>query len=486
MNSRRLRVKLILPSLTEAGSPDWRPIKYSLFPPIGLATLAADFREEDELELVDEHVQDLTTDDRPDLVLIQVYVTNAYRAYALADHYRARGCYTVLGGLHPTALPAEAAAHADTVIAGPGEYVFGTFIEDFRKGCPKRFYQAVRRDLENRKLPRRDLILRDKYLVPNSLVVSRGCPHHCDFCYKDAFYQGGKSFYTLRTDQALEEIETLPGKHLYFLDDHLFGNPRFARSLFEGMKGMGRLFQSAATVASILKDDLVERAAEAGLRSLFVGLETLDPANLAASNKTHNLGKDYDAAIRKLHGLGVMINGSFVFGLDGDGPDVFDRTVAWAVDQGITTATFHIATPYPGTRFYRTIRSQGRLTTGNWDLYDTRHSVYRPARMEAATLEAGYRRAYDTFYSWKNIVKSSLCPALAPNRLKQFVYTAGWKKCEPFWNIAIQSGILERTRPLLESLLSTSTARRPARGSRAETAGGTGRPSATAPDVVPP
>lgn len=236
--------------------------------------------------------------------------------------------------------------------------------------------------------------------MPNSLVVSRGCPHHCDFCYKDAFYQGGKSFYTLRVDQALEEIETLPGKHLYFLDDHLLGNPRFARGLFEGMKGMGRLFQSAATIESILKDDLVERAAEAGLRSLFVGFETLEPTNLKASNKTHNLGKDYAAAIRKLHSLGVMINGSFVFGLDGDDSTVFDRTVEWAVENGITTATFHIATPYPGTRFYEDIARQGRLATRNWDLYDTRHSVYRPARMDAPSLEAGYRRAYDTFYSW--------------------------------------------------------------------------------------
>lgn len=455
MQRRPLRVKLILPSLTEAGSPDWRPIKYSLFPPVGLATLAACFGEDDDLELVDEHVQDLYTDDKPDLVLIQVYITNACRAYALADHYRAKGCYTVLGGLHPTALPNEAAQHADTLITGPGEYVFDTFLGDFRQGCPKRRYHAERRNLDNRKLPRRDLICRDKYLVPNSLVVSRGCPHHCDFCYKDAFYQGGKSFYTLRTDQALAEIESLPGKHLYFLDDHLLGNPRFARSLFEGMRGMNRLFQGAATVESILKDDLIERAAEAGLRSLFVGFETLNPANLSASNKTHNLGKDYTAAIRKLHGLGVMINGSFVFGLDDDDEDVFDRTVAWAVDNGITTATFHIATPYPGTRFYRAVEMQNRLTTHNWDLYDTRHSVYRPSRMSAAALEQGYRRAYDSFYSWRNIVKSSRRPALAPNRLKQFLYTAGWKKCEPFWNIAIQSGVLERTRPLLESLLST-------------------------------
>ncbi|OCA02570.1 B12-binding domain-containing radical SAM protein [Akkermansia glycaniphila] len=456
MHTRRpLRAKLILPSLVEANGPDWRPIKYSLFPPVGLATLAAYFSEDDELEIIDEHVQPLHMDDSPDLVLIQVYITNAYRAYAIADHYRAQGCHVAMGGLHVTSLPDEAQQHADTIILGPGEEPFPRFLQDFRQGRALPRYAAARHTLEGRPLPRRDLIHRNKYLVPNSLVVSRGCPHHCDFCYKDAFYQGGKSFYTLTTDQALEEIETLPGKHLYFLDDHLLGHPRFARSLFEGMKGMNRLFQSAATVESILKDDLIEKAAEAGLRSLFVGFETLDNGNLISSNKTHNLHRDYTAAIRRLHSLGVMINGSFVFGLDGDDETVFDRTVDWAVSQGITTATFHIATPYPGTRFHQSIVSQNRLLTRNWDLYDTRHAVYRIRGMSSETLERGYRRAYRKFYSWSNIVKSARNPFLAPNRLRQFLYTAGWKKCEPFWNIVIQSGILEKSRPLLEGLLNT-------------------------------
>ena len=99
---------------------------------------------------------------------------------------------------------------------------------------------------------RRDLIKREKYFVPNSLVVSRGCPHHCDFCYKDAFYSEGKSFYTRKVDDALAEIDSLPGRHLYFLDDHLLGNPHFASELFEGMRGMGRVFQSASTVAAVL------------------------------------------------------------------------------------------------------------------------------------------------------------------------------------------------------------------------------------------
>ena len=200
--------------------------------------------------------------------------------------------------------------------------------------------------------PRRDLIKRSLYLVPNSIVVSRGCPHTCDFCYKEAFFQGGKSFYTQAVTTALAEIERLPGRHLYFLDDHLFGNPRFARALFDGMRGMGRLWQAAGTVQSVLQPGLLEKAADCGLRSLFVGFETLSPANLEAQHKRQNLHKDYAAAVRRLHDLGIMINASFVFGMDEDDESVFDRTVEWAVNQGIETATFHILTPYPGTALH--------------------------------------------------------------------------------------------------------------------------------------
>jgi len=116
-----LKVKLILPALTEAKSPFWRPIKYSLFPPLGLATLAGYLTDTDQVTIQDEHVGTLDVDDQPDLVVIQVYITSAYRAYELADHYRGRGAHVCLGGLHVTSLPREAASHADTIFLGPGE-----------------------------------------------------------------------------------------------------------------------------------------------------------------------------------------------------------------------------------------------------------------------------------------------------------------------------------------------------------------------------
>ena len=453
-----LDVKLILPALTEATSPYWRPIKYSLFPPLGLATLAAYLRPDDRAVLVDEHVEQLRTDDRPDLVLIQVYITNAYRAYRLADWYRARGSYVVLGGLHVTSLPQEAAPHADTIVLGPAEQTFPQFLDDFRRGEPQPIYRSLAGRTLDRVPPiRRDLIKRRNYLVPNSIVVTRGCPQHCDFCYKDAFFEGGRTFYTQRVDAALAEIDRLPGRHLYFLDDHLLGNPRFARDLFSGMRGMGRLFQGAATVDSILRGDLIEHAAEAGLRSLFVGFETLTSGNLERSQKRQNLGRDYSAVTSRLHSLGIMINGSFVFGMDDDTDDVFARTVDWAVTHGLTTSTFHVQTPYPGTGLYARMEQQGRLTTRNWDLYDTRHVVYQPAQLTPDALECGYHWAYREFYRWSSIARASASHESIKHAAKHFFYATGWKKFEPAWDMVIRLRQLRIMTPMLEAVLSKVT-----------------------------
>ena len=450
---RHLRVKFILPALTEATSPYWRPIKYSLFPPLGLATLAAFLTPDDSAVLVDEHVQTLDVDDRPDLVLIQVYITNAYRAYQIADHYRARGAYVALGGLHVTSLPAEAAPHADTIFLGPGEYTFPGFLKDLAAGTPRKRYESSVRTLQGLPPIRRDLIQRHRYLVPNSIVVSRGCPHHCTFCYKDGFFEGGRSFYTQAVDDALAEIARLPGRHLYFLDDHLLGNPRFARDLFRGMRGMGRVFQGAATVDSILRDDVIEEAAAAGLRSLFVGFETLSSASLAGAGKRQNLNRSYRDVVRRLDSLGIMINGSFVFGLDGDDRDVFSRTVDWAVQSGLTTSTFHILTPYPGTALFTEMEAQGRIATRNWDLYDTRNVVYRPTSMSPEELKRGYDWAYESFYRWSAIFKASSAHESMKHRVKHFFYSAGWKKFEPAWDMVIRIKQLSQMRPILEAVL---------------------------------
>ena len=457
MNSNRslsnLKFKLILPALLEAKSPDWRPIKYSLFPPLGLATLAAFIPNECETEIIDEHVEAIDLNDYPDVVVIQIYITNAYRAYQIADHYRNRGSLVLLGGLHVTSLPQEAALHADVIFLGPGEDSFPRFLDDLKNGSIKKVYHSENRSLLNLPFPRRDLIKKQLYLVPNSITISRGCPHQCTFCYKHAFFAGGKSYYRLELERALAEISGLKGKHLFFLDDHLLASAPFTANLFDEMKGMGKVFQGAATVESVMDDNLLKKAHDAGLRSLFIGFETMNSSNLQSANKNHNKLERYDLAIRKLHDMGIMINGSFVYGFDEDDSDVFKRTVDWAVSKGITTATFHILTPYPGTKVFEQMLNENRILTTNWNQYNTRQVVFKPNKLSPEALKAGYDWSYTEFYKWSNIFQSARQQEPFMELARHLAYSVAWKKMEPLWNYAIKLKQLNRALPLLVNVL---------------------------------
>jgi len=448
-----MKVKFILPALEEAKSPYWRPLKYSLFPPLGLATLASFCGESDEVRIVDEHVEELDLEDKPDLVVIQSYITNAYRAYAIADNYRARGIKVVLGGLHATSMPAEVRKHADIVLYGLGEKNFPEFLADFRKKQALAVYEQGDVSLDELPLPRRDLFKSERYLVPNSMVFSRGCPHKCSFCYVSSFYREGKSYYTYKIDRILKEIDSMPGKHLYFLDDNIFADKKLAREIFRQMKGMNKVFQGAVTVGAVLADDTIELAYEAGFRSAFIGFESINAGSLLAVNKWSNLGQNYNEAIKKLDQLGIMINGSFIFGLDEDTLDVFERTTEWAINRGITTATNHILTPYPGTALFAKMEHEKRILTKNWSLYDTRHLVFQHPVISRKQMEEGYKRAYDTFYKWGNIIKSSTEHETLKMKLKHLSYAGGWKKFEPVWNFIIKNEFLAKTRIALEKTL---------------------------------
>jgi radical SAM superfamily enzyme YgiQ (UPF0313 family) len=127
------------------------------------------------------------------------------------------------------------------------------------------------------------------------------------------------------------------------------------------------------------------------------------------------------------------------------------------VAHGLTTATFHIATPYPGTEYYKQMQAQGRLTTHDWDLYDTRQVVFEPKGMTREQLQAGYDWAYEAFYSWSNIAKASQNHAAFNQRVRHFAYSAGWKKAEPLWNFMIQHKLLSPMRQVLETVLDGRT-----------------------------
>ena len=267
----RMRIKFILPALEEAVSPFWRPIKYALFPPLGLATLAALCAPGDEITLWDEHVERVDAEDLPDLAVIQTYITNAHRAYELADRYRQRGVYVALGGLHATSQPEEAALHADSVLTGMGEQVFPEFLRDLRRGEARPLYRAGNVCLRDVPLPRRDLIKRE-LTAPTHALISARLPERLRFLPCGFLFSRRETLFYLCAGQILQ-MRRCP-RHLYFLDDNLFASRPLAEALFREMRGMGRLFQGAMTVRDAQDERLVHLARDAGLRSAFIGFES--------------------------------------------------------------------------------------------------------------------------------------------------------------------------------------------------------------------
>jgi radical SAM superfamily enzyme YgiQ (UPF0313 family) len=374
-----------------------------------------------------------------DLVGIQTYISCAGRAYDLAAHWQTRGAKVVLGGLHPTSLPQEALQHADAICIGPAETAWPEILKDFEGGRLKGVYRGrLDGSAALVPLPRRDLMNPRAYLIHNTIVTSRGCPHSCDFCYKSSFW--GPHYFEARPIPEIErELETVEDGLVFFLDDNLLGNRRHARALFDVLRGSGIVWQAAGSLDVARDPAYLDEAYEAGCRSLFVGFESISPENMRANNKAVNATANYLEACRRFHDSGIMINGSFVFGFDCDEPDIFERTVEFAIQGKILTATFHVLTPLPGTRAFERLDAEGRILHRQWEYYDTDHAVFRPLRMTPEQLESGHKRAYQEFLTCSSILHRSLG---LPGAVKRLAYNVAWMKMDPLWVAVVRLGLM--------------------------------------------
>ena len=216
----------------------------------------------------------------------------------------------------------------------------------------------------------------------------------------------------------------------------------------------GIVWQAAASLDVPRDPGYLDEAYAAGCRSLFVGFESLSPENMRGNNKLVNAATDYAAACRRFHDAGIMINGSFVFGFDCDGPDVFERTVEFAIENKILTATFHVLTPLPGTPAFDRLEAEGRILHRNWAYYDTDHAVFRPRRMTPEELEAGHKRACREFVTYGSILRRSFG---LPGVLKRIAYNVAWMKVDPLWTAIIRAGLMPFATRIFERVLRIDT-----------------------------
>jgi radical SAM superfamily enzyme YgiQ (UPF0313 family) len=395
-----MKILLITPSVC----PDTKTPGGLMIPQLALHMLEGLTPASHSVKLVEEESEVLNVDEECDLVGISCMTSNAPRAYHLAQEFKKRGKKVVLGGVHPTILPDEALQYADAVVVGEAEGVWEQLLTDCKNGGMKKKYVQEPPSLE-RYIPmrfRKDSKRRLFNVLP--VMTTRGCPYSCDFCCVSDLY--GKKIRHAPIANVVRDIEESNGKTFIFLDDNIIGEPRYAKELFKAIMPLKIKWVGQASISFVQDTELMKLAAKSGCGALFFGLESVSVAQLKKMRKSikevHKMGE----AVKKIKGMGIHFHASFVFGFDDDTTAVFPDTLEFLQKHKISTASFNILTPYPGTAVYRQFKSEGRLLTSDWKYYDHSTVVFRPKNMTPYELQSGEILAKKEFSKISSIIKN--------------------------------------------------------------------------------
>ena len=374
-------------------------------PQMSLLVLEALALPEHEVTVVEEDIQPVNLSDKWDLVGITVMTATAPRAYSLAKAFRRRGTKVILGGIHPSVMPNEAAEYADIVVVGEAEGLWESILKDVQKNSMQSIYINSKPDIS--RLPFVRYRNRGGFLSPNvaPVVASRGCPYHCEFCSVAAVY--GSRVRYVPVSHVLEQIRYNRAGFAAFLDDNLAGSRNYALKLFSGLRNLKIKFVAQFPVSFILDEEMFKSAVEAGLRGVFVGVETIDEKALANFSKSVSL-ESYVKAIKRCRAAGVMFHASLIFGMDEHDKSIFDRTLDFIMRFKVPSVSAYVLTPYPGTALFDRMFHQKRLLHLNWAFYDHVTPVFRPAQMSVEELAEEYMRFRENLYGLKRIFSGLL------------------------------------------------------------------------------
>jgi len=393
-------------------------IRSTAFPPLNLPYLAAMTPPHYQIEVIDENIEPFMYR-KADIVGITAYTASVHRAYQISQIYQKKGIPTVMGGIHVSMMPEEALNYCDSVVIGEAETTWPKVLKDFESGQLKKQYVGEWADLKNLPIPRRD-ILKNPYYQWGSLQTSRGCPMNCSFCSVTAF--NGRRFRRRPLDSVIEELEQIPQKKILLTDDNIIGYGKedleWTRAFFAQVieKDIKKVFFAQASIQFGEDDELLKIAAKAGLKIVFVGMESVNPKTLQSYGKNVNLKRlqqnQYKKLITSIRKAGILFLGAFVVGSDEEDISVFQTTLDFIKSSHIDVLQLTKLTPLPGTRLWKTIHEENRMLEQNfpqaWDDYRFSRILFKPAQMSIEEIYEGYAYLKKRYFSFWETVKRTL------------------------------------------------------------------------------
>ena len=403
-----MKITFIRPNFLDVRSPDaWEPLAFAI--------LAGLTPKDIELEFYDEHLESIPQDHDTDLVALTAKTFTARRAYQIASDFRQRGIPVVMGGYHPSFLPEEALAYADSVVIGDAEEVWAQVVRDAKRGELKQIYKGSKLPQLKRLNYDRNIFKGKRYnpisfIQFSSIQYSRGCRFTCDFCSIHAFY--GSQTRHRPVTELVAEIKALDRRFIVFVDDNLFVNASMAEELFRALIPLNIRWACQISLDVANNNQLLNLMAKSGCVAAVIGFESINKANLGQMKKGWNIKHDaHIDAIQKFHDLGIMIYATFVFGYDNDTVDSFDITAEFAISSKFALSNFLALTPTPGSPLYARLLAENRLIYERWWLdpnYRFGQATFYPLRMTPDELPEGCSRARKIFYKSGSIFKRML------------------------------------------------------------------------------
>jgi radical SAM superfamily enzyme YgiQ (UPF0313 family) len=422
------------------------------YPAISVAMISALTPDKFNLRLVDEANEPVPYGEGCDLALIVGQTHHMPNVYFIADRLRSEGAKVILGGMHVTALPEEALSHADSVIIGEGEAVWGEVLDDFVAGSLKRKYYGREVNMDDLPPIRRDLLNKRFYHTGEIIETTRGCPVGCVFCSTQNFF--GARFRVRSPETIRQELMALFGprppqtrwkqwlaRHwhpdipyfverrlLYVADSNFISEPRHAYAVLNVFKDCDIRWYGHTSLNLTRDEKMLDLMAESGCIGVNIGFESLSQTNLDQMHKLPNKTAEYADCIRRLHEREIGVMGTFMVGFDEDTPEVFDQIVDFAMENRLETAFVLILTPMPGTKLFEQMSSENRIFSRNWLDYDQGTVTFFPKNMTPGELHRGMRSAWRRVYSWRGIWRR----IMTKPRVRSFFYlpvNLGFSRC---------------------------------------------------------